>query len=42
MKIIINLINWINRYYRRISSAFSYTDDEIVFLKTNGKSNYIF
>lgn len=30
MKIIINLINWIN-------SAFSYTDDEIVFLKTKWK-----
>ena len=42
MKIIINLINWINRYYRRISSAFSYTDDEIVFFKENRKSNYIF
>lgn len=37
MKIIINLINWINRYYRRISSAFSYTDDEIVFFKTKWK-----
>lgn len=30
MKIIINLINWIN-------SAFSYTDDEIVFFKTKWK-----
>lgn len=35
MKIIMNLINWIN-------SAFSYTDNEIVFLKQNGKSNHIF
>lgn len=35
MKIIMNLINWIN-------SAFSYADDEIVFFKTNGKSNHIF
>lgn len=30
-----NLINWINRYYKRISSVFSYTDDEIVFFKQN-------
>lgn len=42
MKIIMNLINLINRYYRKISSAFSYTDDEIVFFKQNGKSNHIF
>ena len=30
MKIIMNLINWIN-------STFSYTDDEIVFFKTKWK-----
>lgn len=37
-----NLINWINRYNKKISSVFSYTDDEIVFFKQNEKSNYIF
>ena len=28
-------MNLINRYYKKISSVFSYTDDEIVFFKQN-------